>query len=324
LQSSSIIRSDKKDQTSLMESKIATMTNLRKMQCLPCKRKFTSLTNLRRHMAIHIGWHRYRCKLCNFKCFAKCDCITHCNKVHNAQNEREMIAELVIEIPHDKYETDNKNIITEVMNIKEKPNNSNIVLDIVSSKQSKTFLDESNESNNSNAYVTLQKNTIVYETAESHGNIKYEDVDIKNESIKIMMMENSSDCMTNNLEKLNTNPNLEQIVMEVILGSSDTNNTKQADSNEAILKTDSNIKDHTKNDENNTAFIVESKEKSYTSVSSSNLKKQRPMRNRMKALNTDFVYDLKKIGKSMLFREKRALFNDCEALDVRKKSKLYK
>jgi hypothetical protein len=244
--------------------------------------------------------------------------------VHNAQNEREMIAELVIEIPHDKYETDNKNIITEVMNIKEKPNNSNIVLDIVSSKQSKTFLDESNESNNSNAYVTLQKNTIVYETAESHGNIKYEDVDIKNESIKIMMMENSSDCMTNNLEKLNTNPNLEQIVMEVILGSSDTNNTKQADSNEAILKTDSNIKDHTKNDENNTAFIVESKEKSYTSVSSSNLKKQRPMRNRMKALNTDFVYDLKKIGKSMLFREKRALFNDCEALDVRKKSKLYK
>jgi len=306
-----------------MESKIATMTNLRKVQCLPCKRKFTSLANLRRHMAIHIGWHRYRCKLCSFKCFAKCDCITHCNKVHNAQNNRRMIAELVIEIPHDKYEMDNKNIITEITTTKEKLNDSN--MNIASSKQSKMFLD-SNVSNNSNAYITLQENTIVYEeAAESHGDIKYEDVDIKNESIKIMMMENSSDCMTNNLEKLNTNPNLEQIVMEVILGSSDTNNTKQADSSEVILKTDNNIKDNnTKNNENNTAFIVESKEKSYTSVSPNNLKKQRPMRNRMKALNTDFVYDLKKIGKSVLFREKRTLFNDCEALDVRKKSRLYK
>jgi len=243
--------------------------------------------------------------------------------VHNAQNNRRMIAELVIEIPHDKYETDNKNIITEITNTKEKLNDSN--MNIASSKQSKMFLD-SNVSNNSNAYITLQENTIVYEeAAESHGDIKYEDVDIKNESIKIMMMENSSDCMTNNLEKLNTNPNLEQIVMEVILGSSDTNNTKQADSSEVILKTDNNIKDNnTKNNENNTACIVESKEKSYTSVSPNNLKKQRPMRNRMKALNTDFVYDLKKIGKSMLFREKRTLFNDCEALDVRKKSKLYK
>jgi len=231
-----------------------------------------------------------------------------------------MLIELVIEIQHDKYEMDNKNIITKVTKAKKKTSNSDI-LDIISSKQSKTL--DLNDSNNSNAHIALQGDTIIYKKAvSSYGDIK--DVDIKNESIKIMMMENSSDCMTNNLEKLNTNPNLEQIVMEVILGSSDTNNTKQADSNETILKTDSNIRNHTKNDENNTPFIVESKEKSYASASSNNLKRQRPTRNRMKPLSTDFVYDLKKIGKSMVFREKRSLSNDCEASDVRKKSKLYK
>lgn len=53
-------------------------------------------------MAIHIGWNRYRCKLCDFKCFVKCDCVAHCNKMHDAKNNRAIIADMVMQIPPDQ------------------------------------------------------------------------------------------------------------------------------------------------------------------------------------------------------------------------------
>lgn len=142
-------QSNEKSQTSLME-RMATIANFQKLQCLLCKRKFTSMPNLRRHMAIHIGWNRYRCKLCDFKCFVKCDCVAHCNKMHNAQNNRAIIAEIVVEIPQNEY-TCNENIIMDVMNTGEKVNEPEIMDLIASSCQSEICIDL----NNSNKQLHL-------------------------------------------------------------------------------------------------------------------------------------------------------------------------
>ncbi|XP_066993039.2 uncharacterized protein [Anabrus simplex] len=66
----------------VMENRMQELINVRRLQCLPCQKKFNKLTNLRRHVAIHMGWNRYQCMLCHHKCFSKYDCVAHVSKVH--------------------------------------------------------------------------------------------------------------------------------------------------------------------------------------------------------------------------------------------------
>ncbi|XP_047105468.1 uncharacterized protein LOC124774838 [Schistocerca piceifrons] len=77
----------------IMERKMHSLINLKRLQCLPCQKKFNKLPNLRRHVAVHIGWNRYRCPICNYKCFAKCDCVHHVIKVHG--NDRSEALDMV-------------------------------------------------------------------------------------------------------------------------------------------------------------------------------------------------------------------------------------
>ncbi|XP_070163187.1 zinc finger protein 800 isoform X2 [Polyergus mexicanus] len=316
LQSSYSIQSNEKSQSLLIE-KIATIANFQKLQCLLCKRKFTSMPNLRRHMAIHIGWNRYRCKLCDFKCFVKCDCVAHCNKIHNAQNNHAIIAELVLEIPQNEYIC-NENIVMEVMNTGEKGNDSNIMDLTASSCQSEKYIDL----NNSNTYIAVQNEAAtINKQQESSENVEYQDI-AEEEGDKTVTVQNLAEYMMNNGSgKLDEHPDLKRMVMEVIFGSSDTNATAQTDSDKSALKSDSDTRECIDN-ENSTASIDEAREASRSiQVSSTldNLKNQRPIRNRMKPLSNDFVYDLKEIA----FRKECALFNDSGTFHVRKKAKLY-
>ena len=79
----------------IMESRMQSMINIRRLQCLPCQKKFNKLTNLRRHVAVHIGWNRYRCVECPFKCFSKYDCVAHINKIHLEKPNREKAQSMV-------------------------------------------------------------------------------------------------------------------------------------------------------------------------------------------------------------------------------------
>ncbi|KAL6268408.1 hypothetical protein P5V15_001543 [Pogonomyrmex californicus] len=279
------IQSNERSGTSLMENKIASIANYRKLRCLLCKRKFTSVPNLRRHIAMHIGWNRYRCKLCDYKCFVRCDCVTHCNKVHNMQN-RTLIAGMIIEIPQDEY-TCNDDIIMDA-NTRKKTDNSN----------SSVF----EYSSSSNTHVTLQdKDTATsVQVAESHGSTKDQSVDAggNDESIKT---QNLLECMMNNgSDKLDTNPELKRIVMEVIFGS-DTSATKQTNTDTKNSVSEST--DGTDN-VNNTMSVNEFKETSCSILN--NVKYQRPTRNRIKPI--------------MTYRKESALHNDSETLHSRKKS----
>lgn len=316
LQSLCSIQSNEKSQTSLME-KMATIANFQKLQCLLCKRKFTSMPNLRRHMAIHIGWNRYRCKLCDFKCFVKCDCVAHCNKMHNAQNNRAFIAETVIEIPQSEY-TYNENI-ADVMNTGEKVNDSEIMNLTASSCQSEICIDL----DNSNTYIAVQNEAITAnEHQKSNKNVKHQDI-AEDKGDTTATVQNLADYMMNNGSgKLDAHPDLKRMVMEVILGSSDTSEIVQTNkSDKSTLTADSDTRECINYNENSITNIDETREAScsISEVSLDNLKQQRPTRNRMKPLRNDFIYDLKEIA----FRKECALFNDSGSLHARKKAKLY-
>lgn len=299
--------------------KMATIANFQKLQCLLCKRKFTSMPNLRRHMAIHIGWNRYRCKLCDFKCFVKCDCVAHCNKMHNAQNNRAIIAETVIEIPQSEY-TCNENIIMNVMNTGEKMNEPEIMDLTASSCQSEICIDL----NNSNTYIAAQNEaSTTDEHQESNQNIKHQDI-TEDKGDTTGTVQNLAEYMMNSGSgKLEAHPDLKRMVMEVIFGSSDTSAIVQINkSDKSALTADSGTRECVNDNKNSITNIDETREAScsISEVSLDNLKQQRPIRNRMKPLRNDFIYDLKEIA----FRKECNLFNDSDSLHVRKKAKLYR
>lgn len=95
----------------VMENRMRSIINIRRLQCLPCQKKFNKLTNLRRHVAVHIGWNRYRCTECMFKCFSKYDCVAHVIKVHLEKGE------------HDKAQSMVEYIETQVSDIENDLNN---------------------------------------------------------------------------------------------------------------------------------------------------------------------------------------------------------
>jgi hypothetical protein len=109
-ESASSAKTKKEEQFSpIMENRMQSMINIRRLQCLPCQKKFNKLTNLRRHVAVHIGWNRYRCTECTFKCFSKYDCVAHVNKMHLGKGKHEkaqtMVEYIETQISDMEYDT---------------------------------------------------------------------------------------------------------------------------------------------------------------------------------------------------------------------------
>lgn len=278
------------DQTTIMENKIATIANLRKLQCLPCKRKFTSMTNLRRHMAIHIGWNRYRCKLCNFKCFVKYDCVAHCNKMHNAQNNRTAITDMVVEIPQNQY-TCNEDIVIDVTNMEENANEFKSISSSSSLSRCKTK-NVTLDKNHKNVGNTNVDNTKIDGTKEVSCSSDVS-ITVNNENNNTSNFSKNNE--SNHTRTLDSDPDLKRMVMEVIFGTPDECPSKQPKRIETSNVTNDTNSDK-KSDNNESKIDFENKDwsdNSNSSISPSSLKPQRPVRNRIKPVNKDFIYDLK-------------------------------
>lgn len=67
------------------EAKIERMIDMRKLICLKCKKDYGSISNLRRHAVRHLGWRRFKCKLCKFTSYNKSECKTHLRKCHSKE-----------------------------------------------------------------------------------------------------------------------------------------------------------------------------------------------------------------------------------------------
>ncbi|XP_076749952.1 uncharacterized protein LOC143422873 [Xylocopa sonorina] len=265
----------KLDHVLLMEKKVASMVNFQKLQCLPCKRKFTSVNNLRRHAAIHIGWNRYQCKLCDYKCFVKCDCVAHCNKIHDAQNNRVIIDEMITQIPDDQYKCD-QNITLNITDIERK------IQQIDASK----VVEVSISSEHTEPEVQVEEKRI--STTETEV-INTKSVTVNKDLIRINgETRESLNSAVNGQNTLGLDPDLRRMVMEVIFGSSETNSTKQTESKkESTFSENCSSKIRNKED-----FDLKD---GNTSPVQDNIKPQRPIRNKIKPLNKDFIYDLKEV-----------------------------
>lgn len=276
------------DHVLVMETKVASIVNFQKLQCLLCKQKFTSVTNLRRHAAIHIGWNRYQCKLCDFKCFIKCDCVAHCNKVHNAQNNRIIIEEMITQISDDQY-TCEQDIMLNITNIEEEFHTPEVVEINISPR----YIDPE---------ILMQEETVgeieaaVVDETETNAEVTNKNFSVFQEVVHVT--EKTQETFSNGIKGQNTpelDPELRRMVMEVIFGSSELNSTKQVEEKETTLPEKSSLK--LQNNENIETQPRSSDFKECDIVSlQDNSKPQRPIRNKIKPMNKDFIYDLKEVA----------------------------
>ncbi|CAH1775908.1 unnamed protein product [Owenia fusiformis] len=53
--------------------------------CKKCEKQYGSVSSLRRHAIRHMGWRRFKCKLCKFTSFNRSECKSHLRRIHAAK-----------------------------------------------------------------------------------------------------------------------------------------------------------------------------------------------------------------------------------------------
>lgn len=79
--------------------------------CTMCSKKFTNISNLRRHVAmLHYRQKTFGCKLCDYKAFRKIDITNHLGVCHNIGGEPDVCSELVVNIQIDSNKFNDEKI----------------------------------------------------------------------------------------------------------------------------------------------------------------------------------------------------------------------
>ena len=66
--------------------------------CLRCNQKYGSVSNLHRHAVRHIGWHRYKCKLCRYTSYNRSECKRHLRQVHRKRMDDNELESLILDL----------------------------------------------------------------------------------------------------------------------------------------------------------------------------------------------------------------------------------
>ncbi|XP_057339111.1 zinc finger protein 800 [Microplitis mediator] len=260
------------------EDKMTNFSSPRKFECIPCKRTFSNLTNLRRHMAEHISWNRFRCKLCDFECFDKIDCVAHCNKIHNAKNSRTSIANMIIESPLNEKPTDSSRGLLKKHHIL-KDSAKHKIIDGTKSAISTNDV-KVNQKVNSSQHDVKEINKSGSSTDENGSCSPKLDEELSDEKSELVKK-----------ASLDEDPELRRMVMEVIFGSSETVNEQPGSSAEV-----QEIRDYKKISKISSKVCSEDKSslnrlETMQSLQNNN-RLARHTRNRTKVENKDFIYDL--------------------------------
>lgn len=64
------------------KKKVLAMIDGKALKCLDCNQKFSNQSHLRRHAVRHLGWRRFKCKLCKFTSYDKSETKTHIKRCH--------------------------------------------------------------------------------------------------------------------------------------------------------------------------------------------------------------------------------------------------
>ncbi|CAI9728823.1 finger 800-like [Octopus vulgaris] len=75
-------KSEKPLKGSDLKKKLLSMVDYRTLKCLECNRTWNKRSHLLRHAAHHIGWKRFKCKLCVFSGYDRYMCKSHLKRCH--------------------------------------------------------------------------------------------------------------------------------------------------------------------------------------------------------------------------------------------------
>ncbi|XP_017892506.1 zinc finger protein 800 isoform X2 [Ceratina calcarata] len=255
-----IIGTEQLDYSQTMEKKLLSIVNFEKLQCLPCKQKFSTVNSVKKHAANHIGWNRFGCKLCDYKCFAKCDCVAHCNKVHNAQNNRVVLEDMIARITDDQFipacdqNVSGANSDEEIEDV-DMPEVVEVSIPADHMEPEVQIREESSETES----IVRDAKSCEEESVRVNGETE----------------ENSDNSM-----KMGLDPEVKKMVLEVIFGPSEVDSMEQAEAQKAQQNKEDDAQPKEKIPKENDSVRDSSKP-------------QRPIRKKMMPLNKDFIYDLK-------------------------------
>lgn len=86
-------------------ARICTMVDDTKLVCLKCHRHYGTTSNLHRHAVRHLGWRRFKCKLCRYTAYNRSECTSHLHRVHTANvvtHTKAEIENLILDLEPEK------------------------------------------------------------------------------------------------------------------------------------------------------------------------------------------------------------------------------
>ncbi|XP_046552832.1 zinc finger protein 92-like [Haliotis rubra] len=82
----------------LDSEKLSAIIDEAELKCQKCGQEFTSVSNLRRHAIRHLGWKRFKCKLCRFSSYNKSECNTHIMRTHSEKYRLSSVESLIVDL----------------------------------------------------------------------------------------------------------------------------------------------------------------------------------------------------------------------------------
>ncbi|XP_071116618.1 uncharacterized protein [Haliotis cracherodii] len=82
----------------LDSEKLSAIIDEAELKCQKCGQEFTSVSNIRRHAIRHLGWKRFKCKLCRFSSYNKSECNTHIMRTHSEKYRLSSVESLIVDL----------------------------------------------------------------------------------------------------------------------------------------------------------------------------------------------------------------------------------
>ncbi|KAK3856536.1 hypothetical protein Pcinc_037146 [Petrolisthes cinctipes] len=61
--------------------------NLKTLKCIPCDRRYQTISTLKRHASLHFSMTRFVCRLCEFRSFQRYECMRHVANAHKMKEK---------------------------------------------------------------------------------------------------------------------------------------------------------------------------------------------------------------------------------------------
>ncbi|XP_047485977.1 PWWP domain-containing protein 3-like isoform X3 [Penaeus chinensis] len=72
---------------SKIENLLAQFCNMSHLSCIPCEKRYQSITTLKRHASQHFDWTRFACKVCKYRSYHRYEAMRHCITEHQANED---------------------------------------------------------------------------------------------------------------------------------------------------------------------------------------------------------------------------------------------